>query len=294
MRRTNEEMPAKTATIAEIIDHYDLFLIDAYGVLMTSAGPLPGAPEFMASVIAAADKDYFILTNDASRTPESCVRVYRERGFDIPLVKVLSAGVAIIEAFRTQNLAGLRTLVLGRTDTAECVRRAGGLVTPISDDVDYDVLVIGDDSGFDFLPTMNSLLTATHRLLKRGKKLKFFLANPDLLYPRSANSFGFTSGSVARFLEIGLRDLHPKHDLSFEVLGKPAPLLFDLARSRSHAAANRTIMLGDQLHTDIAGANRAGIHSALLATGITQLPLDPDLEACHQPTFILKSLGPKR
>jgi HAD superfamily hydrolase (TIGR01450 family) len=283
-------MPAKTTTIAEIIANYDLFLVDAYGVLMTSSGPLPGAAEFMASVSAAPGKDYFILTNDASRTPESCVRIYRERGFEIPVEKVLSAGVAIIEAFRVQNLAGSRTLVLGQSDTAECVRRAGGIVTEISDNVDYDILLIGDDSGFDFLPTMNSLLTATHRLLKRGKKPKFFLANPDLLYPRSADSFGFTSGSVARFLEIGLRDLHPNQTLSFEVLGKPTPLLFDLARSKSRATAHRTIMLGDQLHTDIAGANRAGIHSALLATGITQLPLATDLNDSHQPTYLLNSL----
>jgi HAD superfamily hydrolase (TIGR01450 family) len=277
------------STLDLLVRDHDLFLIDAYGVLMTSEGPLPGAPEFMERLLAAG-KSYFILTNDASRTPETCARVYRERGLTIPVEKILSAGVAIIEAYREAGLKGARTVVLGTSDTRECVRRAGGVVCEITPDVDYDVLVIGDDSGFDFLKTMNELLTATHRLVKRGKQPKFFLANPDLLYPKGLEAFGFTSGSLARFLEIGLRDLHPTRSFTFEVLGKPAALLYDLARSRANAAADRTIMLGDQLHTDIAGANRAGIKSALLATGITQLPLAPDLDLEHRPTFVLTSL----
>lgn len=285
-------MAAKHPTLELILNEHDLFLIDAYGVLMTSAGPLPGASELMAR-IAELRKDYFILTNDASRTPESCARVYLERGLTIPVEKILSAGVAIVEAFHRDGLAGAKTIVLGQPDTKECVKRGGGVVLEISETVDYDVLVIGDDSGFDFLPTMNAVLTATHRLLKQSRSPKFFLANPDLLYPRANDSFGFTSGSVARFLEIGLTDLHPKHGLNFEVLGKPAPLLFDLARSRAQAAADRTIMLGDQLHTDIAGANRAGIHSVLLGTGITQLPLSHDISELHEnlrPTYVLPSL----
>jgi HAD superfamily hydrolase (TIGR01450 family) len=277
------------STVNELIEKHDLFLIDAYGVLMTSEGPLPGAPEFLHQ-LQHAGKDYFILTNDASRTPENCAKVYTERGFTVPVEKILSAGVAINEAFRAQNLSGARALVLGTPDTKECVRRAGGSVLEITQDADYDVLVIGDDSGFDFVKTMNDLLTATHRLAQKGKIPKFFLANPDLLYPKGKDAFGFTSGSLAKFLEIGLLDLHPSKPFHFEVLGKPAPLLFNLARKKSSAAPGRTIMFGDQLHTDIAGANRAGIHSALLATGITQLPLPAQLPSDQTPTFVLTSL----
>ncbi len=283
-------MKAKTTTPELLLETYDLFLIDAYGVLMTSAGPLPGAAEFLAA-ITQKSKEFFILTNDASRTPETCVRVYKERGLSVALDRVLSAGVAIMETYRERNLIGAITVVLGTAETKECVRRAGGIVVEITDDVDYDVLVIGDDSGFDFLPTMNALLTATHRLLKNLKRPTFLLANPDLLYPRSSDSFGFTSGSLAQFLKIGLRDLHPSIDLNFEVLGKPSALLFHLALKKSNAPKSRTIMLGDQLHTDIAGANRAGIASALLATGIAQLPLSADLPAAQQPTWIVHSLS---
>lgn len=280
--------PPKTS-IHDLLERYDLFLIDAYGVLMTTAGPLPGAREFLAAIDEAPQKDYFILTNDASRTPETCVRVYAERGLPVPLDKVLSAGVAIIETFKSEKLEGSRTCVLGTADTHECVRRAGGVIGAITAETDYDVLVIGDDSGFNFLPTMNDLLTCTHRLIAKGRKPRFLLANPDLLYPRSNDSFGFTSGSLAKFLEIGLKDLHPDLDLDFEVLGKPSSLLYDLALARTNTPRAKTVMLGDQLHTDIAGAERAGLDSALLATGVTQLPLKET--ATHRPTYILESLS---
>ena len=167
---------------------------------------------------------------------------------------------------------------------------AGGEILEINEDSDFDVLVIGDDSGFDLLPTMNALITATHWAFKKNRQPKFLLANPDLLYPRSANTYGFTSGSLAKLLEIGLRDLHPENPVKFEVLGKPSSLLFDLALERSNVPREKTIMFGDQIHTDVAGANQAKISSALLATGIAQWPLPASLPAHHSPTYFLQSL----
>lgn len=281
--------PAST-TVDKLLASFDLFLLDAYGVLMTSSGPLPGAREFL-QLIQEMNKEFFIITNDASRTPESCAAVYLERGFRVPIDRILSAGVAIAECFREKNLSGSRAVVLGTSDTNACVARAGGVVVEISDNVDFDVLVIGDDSGFDFLPTMNALLTATHQLILKNRLPVFLLANPDLLYPRATGSFGFTSGSVAKFLEVGLCDLHPKINFKFEVLGKPSPLLFELAMKHSQVSRKKTVMLGDQLHTDIVGANRAGFSSCLLATGITQLPLPKGLVAEQTPTFVLHALS---
>jgi ribonucleotide monophosphatase NagD (HAD superfamily) len=137
---------------------------------------------------------------------------------------------------------------------------------------------------------MNALLSATHKMMRKGRTPKLFLANPDLLYPMGKSAYGFTSGSLAKLLEIGLKDLAPELPVSFEVLGKPARLLFDLALERSGADRSRTVMLGDQLHTDVAGAYAAGVKSALLGTGITQLPLNRSLPANQTPDFILESL----
>jgi ribonucleotide monophosphatase NagD (HAD superfamily) len=99
-----------------LLSSFDLFLIDAYGVLITGSGTLPGAADFLKE-IEERGKTYFIVTNDASRTPETCARVYRDRGLSVPVERILSAGLAISVAFERQNLKGARTAVLGTSET---------------------------------------------------------------------------------------------------------------------------------------------------------------------------------
>ncbi len=281
---------------SQLLSDFDLFLIDAYGVLITSSGTLPGASEFL-QAIEAAGKQFFIVTNDASRTPETCARVYRDRGLNVPVERILSAGLAISLVVERDRLQGATTVVLGTSETKKCAARAGANVIEILDPardvreaLDFEALFIGDDSGFDVLPTLDVLLTSIHKMAKRGKFPKLYIANPDLLYPRGNGAFAFTSGSLAKLLEIGLNDLAPDLKFEFEVLGKPARLLYDLALSKSGLAPSRAVMLGDQLHTDVVGAHAAGVKAALTATGITQLPLPENLREDRIPDFILHSL----
>jgi glycerol-1-phosphatase len=52
-----------------------------------------------------------------------------------------------------------------------------------------------------------------------------------------------------------------------EVVGKPHPPLFDRARARTGA---HTLMVGDRLDTDIAGARAAGLDTLLVLTGVAR------------------------
>lgn len=277
-------------TLSELMDSHGLFLIDAYGVLVTSQGALPGAREFIAS-LQNRGIPFFVLTNDASRLPETAASYYVQSGLNIPVERVLTAGLMIEEAFRRHSLENPRCVVLGTPDTHEYVKRAGGSCLSPMDDIEYDALIVGDDSGFETLPVLNAVLSSLHRMIKRGKIPLLFLPNPDFLYPRGPSRFGFTSGSLAHLLRMGLRQLHPDLALEFEVLGKPSPLLYEIALERSGQRPDAAAMLGDQLHTDIQGANRAGVTSVLLGSGITQIPLPGGLPPDHIPQFILPGLS---
>ena len=72
------------------------------------------------------------------------------------------------------------------------------------------------------------------------------------------------------------------------VAGKPEVPMFDVARERFGSA--RTLVIGDRLDTDILGANRAGLDSVLVLTGIDQakqvLAAVPD----QRPTYIVADL----
>lgn len=277
----------KVCSAYDLIDQYDAFLLDAYGVLMQSSGLLPGAADFV-SELRKRGKKIRIVTNDASKTPETWVESYHAKGLTIEMSELMSAGVTIAPAFARRGLKDPVCAVLGTADTLALVMRAGGKPQIISANAKFDAVVIGDDSGFDFLPTMNALLSSLHRSIAAGQVPALFLANSDILYPVADGSFGFTSGSLARLLEMGLEKLHPKVSPRFETLGKPATLIYEMALKSAGVDASRAVMFGDQLHTDIAGARAAGVASALVTTGITQWPVPADVEP--RPDYVIRNL----
>ena len=69
-------------TIEKLIADYSVILLDAYGVLVDIQGALPGAPNLIEK-LNRKQKPYFILTNDASKLPETSARLYSKFGLDI-------------------------------------------------------------------------------------------------------------------------------------------------------------------------------------------------------------------
>ena len=68
--------------------------------------------------------------------------------------------------------------------------------------------------------------------------------------------------------------------------------MFDAIKERLNGYG-RVVFVGDQLHTDIAGANQAGLDSVLVGTGITrwQEPGDLiDVPPSMMPTHLLRSM----
>lgn len=283
-------MSVVDVTVAELIARYDVFLLDAYGVLVTSHGPLDGAGEFLRR-LDRAGKRWLIVTNDASRSIASSVERYGGFGLPVDATRVLTSGALLHGYFARQGLRGARTVVLGPADSHDYVREAGGILVAPDDDSADVVVVCGvtDDTSWPYVPTLNRLVTMLLRRVGNGRPMRFILPNPDVVYPSDVDTFAFTAGAVAAMLEsiIALRD--PEHAHAFEPLGKPYAPMFDEALARVGAAERRRIvMVGDQFGTDILGAATAGIDSVLIETGVgqrTQLATAP-----AQPTWLLRDL----
>ncbi len=276
-------------TIEELMEHYSVLLLDSFGVLVDGSGPLPGAAELVAELNSRA-KPYYVLTNDASMLPASRAMRYQSMGLDIAEERVITSGALLKGYFAAHRLAGARCLVLGPPDSACYVQEAGGQVVPYAED--FDVLVIGDQSGFEFLETVNAVLSALFRKLDRQEKVHLVLPNPDLIYPEGSQSFGIASGSVALVFEAALALRYPgRPDLAFARLGKPFPAIYAEALRRS--GTRDMVMLGDQLETDIRGARDFGLDSVLVGTGVS-LPGPSGASSPVQPTYCLRSLAPRR
>jgi HAD superfamily hydrolase (TIGR01450 family) len=275
-----------TISPSELCDRYDVLLLDAYGVLNDHDGALKGAPAFIGS-LNRQRKPYLLLTNDASRTPETSSRRFRSMGLDIAPDRILTSGLMFPRYFAERGLVGARCVVLGPAESREYVERAGGKPVQLDDTTLADALIVCDEAGQDYRPTLDRALSFLFRKLDAHEPMALVLANPDVVYPMSPGRFGFTSGSMALLLEAGLAARYPGHEHRFIRLGKPSPYLFDAARSRFPDGS--MVMIGDQLATDIRGARDYGLDSVLVGTGVArQAPLTPD--SLLRPDFVMDSL----
>jgi HAD superfamily hydrolase (TIGR01459 family) len=279
-------MSATQMSASALLERYDEFLLDAYGVLVDGSGALPNAVAFV-QALQQRRKPFAIVTNDASRSPTTCANRFVQLGMNIGASQIVTSGDLIGDYFAAHNLAGARTLVLGTSDSRAYIEAAKGVVTDLAVGIEADVIAICDDNGFPFLAGCEIALSAAFRQLDAGKPVHLLLPNPDIIYPKSAGEYGFTSGAIAAIIEAGLvRRYH--HDApSFVRLGKPAPQL--LLRGKQ-CTGGSPLMIGDQLETDIASANAAGIDSALIA-GVSKISTTSGLGThSARPTYLLPSL----
>lgn len=267
-----------------------MFLLDAYGVLVTSSGPLPGAVDLLDRLVRDG-RTWLILSNDATRSIETTVDRYRSFGLPVSADRVLTSGALLAGHFEREGLKGARCIVIGTNDSRAYVRSAGGIVVDPDDDTASVCVSCGvsDEGGVPFMDAMNKTISTVLRRLETGQPMRFVLPNPDVVYPTDDRSFALTAGGIAATLQavIDLRNPDGRH--RFEPLGKPYAPIFDAALARvPDVDRRRVIMVGDQLGTDVLGAATAGIDSVLLETGVARRA---DIDgAAVRPTWLLRDL----
>lgn len=264
------DLAAARTTVSALIERYEVFFLDAYGVLVNSKGAIAGAAAFLER-LRGRGRAHYILSNDASRSPDATVQRYQGFGLPITREQIVTSGMLLRDHFAALGLAGAPTIVLGTTDAVQYVRDAGG-VPVAADDESATVVVVADDDGYEFLETVNRVITVLFHRLDRGQATHLVLPNPDMVFPRAAGAYGVTSGAVAAMMESVLRLRDPAGQLRFVALGKPNPPLFAAGMARAGLTdAKRAVMVGDQLVTDIRGAVSFGIDSVFVQSGVGRL-----------------------
>ncbi len=272
-------------TVRHLLDRYAAVLLDAYGVLVDASGPAPGAEDLIAE-LAAREIPFAIVTNDASRSQHTWSRRFGNLGMPVAPERVVTSGSLLPGYFRDHGLAGARTCVLGTEDSVAYVVAGGGVPVALEAGMSLDVLAVCDDAGFPFLDGIEHAMSAAIRAIEAGRRPALVLPNQDLVYPKGGGELGLTAGAIALVIEAVLARRFPAGDHRFARLGKPGPHLFAEACRRLGVPADRAVMIGDQLETDIAGAAAAGIDAALLS-GVSRW----DRDAAIAPTYTLDSLA---
>jgi HAD superfamily hydrolase (TIGR01450 family) len=243
--------PQECATLDDLADRFDGFLLDAYGVLNIGERAIPGAPARMAA-LRARGKRLVVLTNAASFSRPALAARYRALGFDFaPDDIVSSRDVAAAQLNRLYPGATWAAIAIEGDDFADIPARLRDAVEdPTAFDSADAILFL---STRRWTPTLQDRLSdALHR-----RPRPVVIANPDLVAPDDG---GFTL--EPGFFGHALQDALP---LTMHWFGKPFPEAFAEAIRRTGLPANRLAMVGDTLHTDILGGAAAGCGTVLVA-----------------------------
>jgi HAD superfamily hydrolase (TIGR01450 family) len=254
------------STLARLVEDHDILLLDAMGVLIDKQGAVAAAPEFIAG-LNRLGKTYYVLTNISGQSEEAICSRLRQAG--IPLRgpdAVISAGSLVRQHLETAIPVGAMIGFIGPKTSAAVLETGRHRVASCKETAELDVLAILDDEGFDFRETLEAALTSCIRRFKRqGALPQLLLANGDRAYPKGVGDYAFGSGIFATMLSAALEDLLGKRP-DVTTFGKPSERMF--AEARRRGGAGSMLMIGDQIATDICGARRFGISSALVLTGL--------------------------
>ncbi|MET1071974.1 MAG: HAD-IIA family hydrolase [Umezawaea sp.] len=255
-----------------LLARYDALLLDLDGTVYRGKEPVPGAADAVAAARAQGVGIRFV-TNNASRAPQDVVDHLVEIGFEAALDEVSTSAQAAAAMLGEHLTAGVSVLVLGTDALADEVERAGFVpVREASADVVAVVQGLSQDLGWREL--------AEACVALRGGAL-WVACNVDVTLPTER---GLLPGCGA--LVAALKAATDREPL---VAGKPAaPLLEQAAKS---VGAQRPLVVGDRLDTDIAGAVNAGMDSLLVLTGVSTEAEALALPEGQRPTHIAADLS---
>ena len=241
-------------------------ILDMDGVLWRDTEPIGDLP-----AIFQAFKDQglkvILATNNATKTVDEFFTKISRFGVELEDWQVISAAQATGIFLAEKYPNGCRVFAVGTPSLTKILETAG--LTVVSDrHADVQVVVAAMDTGLTYEKLKDAEL-----LVRSG--CEFIGTNPDVTYP-SPEGLIPGAGTVIGAIEIASGQ-------KATIIGKPEPLLYQMALRRLGLKPEETLGVGDRLETDILGAQAAGVYSAFVLSGAStleqaqQMPQAPDI-----------------
>ncbi len=272
MRRVMTEARPLQETAEPLAKIYDVALLDLDGVVYVGQHAVPGIPEALAAVRALGMRLAFV-TNNAARPPAVVAQHLSALGIAAEPGDVINSAQAAAHYLADRLSPGAKVLVVGTTGLHEALIERG-LVPVSSAQDDPQAVVQGYSPELDWRQLAEGAVAIMRGLL-------WVATNVDPTVPSARGPLPGNGSLVAAL----------RHATRAEpvVTGKPNPAMHLESVQRSRA--QRPIVVGDRLDTDVEGANAAGCPSLLVFTGVTSAG---DLLAAApnaRPTYIAPGAG---
>ena len=251
------------------LENIKALIMDMDGVLWRNETPINGYAQLF-SYLNRSKTPYILATNNSAKTELEYQSKVRRLGAEIKAEQVLTSGRASINYLSTVLAKGDKVYVIGSSSFKAMTEEAGFV---LSEENAKAVLV-----GIDFELNYQKLQIASLNVCQGAL---FIGSNPDKAFPVEQ---GISPGNGAT-----LAAIEAATGVKAKIIGKPEPTMFEQALELMVVDAESTLMIGDRLETDILGAQKIGIKTALVLSGICR---KEDLEqSAIQPDFIFEDIA---
>ncbi len=247
------------AGLSVLADRYDAFIFDMWGVLHDGVQLYPEAMRAL-QALRDARKKVGIISNSPRPVAFAAANIAQKFGLDAAHYDVLlTSGQLAYEALRDRpdealQQMGTRCITIGPAHETQPYLALG--LQAVADPAAADfVLCTGLTPGKERLEAYRP---AMQQWLEQG--LTFFCANPDRVVMKQG-VLNIAGGALAEaYQQMGgkVRD----------DFGKPYPDVFNRALESLAVPRARAVMIGDNLQTDIAGANGVNLPNVWITGGV--------------------------
>ena len=236
----------------ELLRSKKLFLFDMDGTLYLGNRLYDFTLELL-DTLKKTGRNYLFMTNNSSKSVEDYVKKLGKLGIAATREDFMTSSQATA-FYLHKHHEGQKLYVCGTESLKNELRMEGFTVTTDVNEVDCIVM------GFDTELTFQKLHDVSYLLLTRPE-LPYIATNPDYVCPTEFGSVP-DCGSVCDMIYNATK----KRPI---VIGKPSPLMPQLAMEKLGVSKEETCVVGDRIYTDVKSGLNAGITGILVLSGET-------------------------
>lgn len=239
-------------------------ICDIDGVLLHQNKMIPGADKFIHRILEQGNP-LVVLTNYPSQTAADLHNRMVSAGISLPEKHFFTSAMATADFLEKQD--GRKAYVIGEGALTHELYKIGFTIT----DINPDFVIVGETKSYNW----DMIQKASYFIMKGAR---FIATNPDVAGPKGYPACGALCAPIERIT--GKKPLY---------MGKPSPWIMRAALNSIDAHSENTIIIGDNLRTDMLAGLQAGVETVLVLTGVSQME---DLEQVpYQPNHIFPSVG---
>lgn len=251
--------------IGALVERYQVFLLDQFGVLHDGTNPYPGAVEAL-SALKRAGRTIVLVSNSGRRARPNEARLLKLGFQPGSWDQFVSSGEIAWRSFHGMAISGTlspntKCLLISREGDRSAIEGLPFALTGDGDDAELVLIAASEGDRYDIDHYRRLFAPAAMR------QVPCFCTNPDKIMLTAVGP-RFGAGQLA--------DLYESLGGSVTRIGKPYTPIFDAALALAgNPDRSSVVCVGDSVEHDVAGGIGAGVATALVLSGI--LADTPDL-----------------